>query len=68
MNQQTIIHFFLCSGPPTLLNMAGRFAAKAVRLTLPSTFYCGLVNILKVCSLLLDLAAGVNEILYLRTR
>jgi hypothetical protein len=54
-----------CSGLRQLSNLARRFAAKAMRLALPSTFYYGLWNVLRVC--LLDLAAGVHEILHLRT-
>jgi hypothetical protein len=48
------------------LNLARRFAAKAVRLAL--SFYCGLGNIVRVCLPPLDAAAIMHEILYLRTR
>jgi hypothetical protein len=58
------MHACICSSPTIFLNLARRFAVKAVRLALPSTFYYGLGNVLRVC--LLDLAAVVHEILHLR--
>jgi len=57
-----------CSRQPILLNLERRFAAKAEQLTLTSTFYYGLGNILRFCLLSLDVAAGTHEILYLTTR
>jgi hypothetical protein len=54
-----------CSGPRSFLNLARRCAANAVRLALLSTFSYGLGNVLRVC--LLDLPAGMHEIVYLRT-